>query len=70
MTFEYVNGEWLDPLYLATVEAVEEAVVNALVAAELMTTVRPPGLVCRAIDHHELRAILRRHGRLRPDARD
>jgi D-aminopeptidase len=70
MTFEYVNGELLDPLYLAAVETVEEAVINALVAAESMTTVRPRGLVCRAIDHDELRAILRRHGRLRREARD
>jgi len=67
-TFEYLNAERLDPLYLAAVEAVEEAVVNALVAAESMTTVKPAGLVCRAIDHDELRTIMRRHGRLRADA--
>ena len=30
-------------------EAVEEAVLNALVAAEDMTTLRPPGKVCRAL---------------------
>ena len=63
-----LNGKLLDPLYLAAVKAVEEAVVNALVAAEAMTTIKPRGLVCRAIDHDELRAILRRYGRLRPDA--
>ncbi len=68
MTFEYLNAEYLDPLYLAAVEAVEEAVVNALVAAESMTTVKPAGLVCRAIDHDELRTIMRRHGHLRADA--
>jgi D-aminopeptidase len=66
MRFEYLNGELLDPLYLAAVEAIEEAVVNALVAADSMTTVKPPGLVCRAIDHDDLRAVMRRHGRLRP----
>ena len=68
MTFEYLNGELLDPLYLAAVEAVEEAVVNALVAAESMTTVKPPGRICRAIDHDALRAVMRRYGRLRSDA--
>jgi D-aminopeptidase len=68
MAFEYLNGELLDPLYLAAVEAVEEAVVNALVAAESMTTVKPPGLTCRAIDHEALRTIMRRYGRLRPGA--
>ncbi len=67
MRFEYLNGELLDPLYLAAVEAVEESVVNALVAADSMTTVKPAGKVCRAIDHDELRAIMRRHGRLRSE---
>ena len=62
LTFEYLNGELLDPLYLAAVEAIEEAVVNALVAAETMTTVKPPGHVCRAIDHEELRTIMRQYG--------
>jgi D-aminopeptidase len=68
VSFEYLNGEQLDPLYLGAVEAIEEAVVNALVAAETMTTVKPPGLICRAIDHGQLRTIMRRHGRLRADA--
>jgi hypothetical protein len=33
-----------------------------------MTTVKPPGLIRAAIDHDQLRAIMRRHGRLRADA--
>lgn len=55
MRFEYLNGELVDPLYLGAVEAVEEAVVNALVAAESMETHKPSGLVCRAIDHGRLK---------------
>ena len=64
-TFEFINNEMLNPFYLAVVEVVEEAVVNALVAAETMTTVKPDGLTCRAIDHEALRDAMRRHGRLR-----
>ena len=45
-----LNSELLDPFYLATVEAVEEAVVNAIVAGEDAETVKPVGHVCRAID--------------------
>lgn len=45
-----LNSELLDPLYLAAVEAVEEAVINAIVAGEDATTVKPAGLTCRAID--------------------
>jgi D-aminopeptidase len=63
--FEFINNEVIDPCYLATVEAVEEAVVNAMVAAESMTTLRPTGLTCRAIDHEALCDAMRRHGRLR-----
>ena len=55
----------LDPLYLAAVESVEEAVVNALVAAKTTTTVKPAGRLCHAIDHDQLRTVMRRYGRLR-----
>ena len=54
MQFEMINDEAFDPIYMAATEAIEEAVINALLAAEDMTTLRPPGLVCRAIDPHRL----------------
>ena len=62
---ECLNDEHFDPLYLAAVEAVEEAVLNAMVAAEDMTTLRQAGLVCRALDHQQLVEIMRRYGRCR-----
>ena len=58
-SFDYINDEAFDPLYLATVEAVEESVINALVAAQDMPTVRPHGLTCRAIDHNRLVEVMR-----------
>ena len=54
---EELNSEGLDPLYLAAVEAVEEAVVNALVAGVDVPVVKPEGKICRAIDTDRLRAI-------------
>lgn len=54
---EVLNNEWLDPLYLAGVEAVEEAIVNAMVAAEDVTAIKPAGVVVRAIDTARLREI-------------
>ena len=54
-----VNNEILDPLYLASVEAVEEAVVNALVAGVDVAAVRPKGLIVRAIDTERLAAMFR-----------
>ncbi|HEX9733686.1 MAG TPA: hypothetical protein VGG06_17070 [Thermoanaerobaculia bacterium] len=46
----------------ATIQAVEEAVINAMVAAETMVGVH--GNRVHALPHEELREVLRRHGRL------
>jgi D-aminopeptidase len=51
-TFDAIGNDALDPLFLATVEAVEEAVLNALIAAETMTGKH--GRRVEAIDHAEL----------------
>ncbi len=56
-SFDWLNPEYIDPLYLAAVEAVDEAVVNAIVAGEDVPTVNPPGLVCRSIDRKRLAVI-------------
>lgn len=57
-----LNGEMIDPLYLGAVEAVEEAVVNAIVAGEDVATVKPPGQVVRAVDTAALAALFRNQG--------
>ncbi|MEI6099916.1 MAG: P1 family peptidase [Alphaproteobacteria bacterium] len=54
-----LNNEILDPLYLAAVEAVEEAVINALVAGVDVAAVRPKGLIVRAIDTEKLAMMFR-----------
>jgi L-aminopeptidase/D-esterase-like protein len=55
------NGR-LDPLFLATVQATEEAVVNAMVAADTMTGVK--GHVVQALPHDKLREVLKKYNRL------
>ena len=52
----------LDPVFKATVEAVEEAIVNAMVAAQTMTGIENHRV--RAIDHEQLRAVLKKYNRL------
>lgn len=52
----------LNPLFEATVEATEEAVVNAMVAAETMSGVN--GNTVYAIPHERLREVLRKYNRL------
>jgi L-aminopeptidase/D-esterase-like protein len=59
------NGD-LNGLFTATVEATEEAIVNALVAAETMTGA---GGTVHALPHDQLRSILRRYNRLAAGAR-
>ena len=65
LALEFFNEDFFDPFYQATVEAVEEAVVNALVAAEDMVSVKPPGLLCKAIDTARLCDILAAHGKIK-----
>jgi len=52
-----LNNEFMDPIYMATVEAVDEAVVNAMVAGEDVKTFRPEGKVVKAIDKARLSEI-------------
>ncbi len=52
----------IDPVYEATVQATEEAITNAMVAARTMTGA--DGYRVPALPHEELRRVLARHGRL------
>jgi D-aminopeptidase len=56
-TFDAIGNDALDPIFLAAVEAVEEAVLNALVAAQSMTGKH--GRRVEAIDHAELIRLVR-----------
>jgi L-aminopeptidase/D-esterase-like protein len=55
-------NERITPLFNATAEATEEAIVNALVAAETMTGV--DGHTVYALPHDRLREVLRKYNRL------
>jgi L-aminopeptidase/D-esterase-like protein len=55
------NNE-IDPLFRATVQATEEAIVNAMVAAEDMTGADDHRVI--ALPHEQLRAVLKKYNRL------
>ena len=55
------NGR-LNPLFLATVQATEEAVINAMVAADTMTGINDHKVI--ALPHDQLRKILKKYNRL------
>ncbi len=52
----------LDPLFLATVQSTEEAIVNAMVAAETMTGI--DGHTAIALPHDRLQEVLKKYNRL------
>ena len=56
-----VVDEHINPLFEAVVEATEEAITNALVAAETMTG--RDGITARALPHDRLVEVMRRDGR-------
>jgi D-aminopeptidase len=59
---EMVPNDQMGPLFTATVEATEEAIVNALVAAETMTGADDHSAV--GIPHERLREVLKKYNRL------
>ncbi len=59
---EMLPNERINPLFLETVNATEEAIVNALVAAETMEGIN--GTKIHALPHDRLRTVLRKYGRL------
>jgi D-aminopeptidase len=58
-----VVDDHINPLLEAVAEATEEAIVNALLAAETMTG--RDGVTAHALDHDRLVEVMRQHGRLR-----
>jgi D-aminopeptidase len=60
---DIVNDEHLDPVYLAAVESVEEAVVNAMLAAEDSGGTPHDRFRIDAIKHDQLMAVMQQYGR-------
>ena len=61
-TVRMLSDDVIDPVYEGAVQATEEAIINAMLAARTMTGAnwyRVP-----ALPHDGLREVLRRHGRL------
>ena len=61
-TIEHLSHDCLDPLFHAVVDATEEAILNAMVAAETMVGIN--GNTLFALPRDQVREILVSHGRL------
>jgi D-aminopeptidase len=55
-------NEKIEPIFAATVQATEEAIINAMVAAETMTGIENHKVI--ALPHDRLRAALKKYNRL------
>lgn len=62
VTLTMVPNDQMNPLFDATVQATEEAIVNALVAAETMTGINNRRVV--AIPHDRLKQVMKKYNRL------
>ncbi len=60
-TVQMVSNERISPLFTATAQATEEAILNAMLAAETMTGAN--GVRVHALPHDRLLAALRKYGR-------
>ncbi len=61
-TVEMLGEERITPVYEATVQATEEAIINAMLAAKTMRGA--DGYVVPALPHDRLRQVMRKYGRL------
>jgi D-aminopeptidase len=61
-TLNMLPNDSIDPIFLATVQATEEAVINAMVAAETMTGANNRTVI--ALPHDRLREVLKKYNRL------
>ena len=62
VSVQMLPNDLTEPVFAGTVEAVEEAIINAMIAAESMTGIENHRVV--AIPHEQLRAILKKYNRL------
>ena len=61
-SMRFLTNAAMDPLFAATVEATEEAILDAMIANETMTGAN--GVTVRALPHGDLVDLMRRYGRM------
>ena len=66
LSAEFLPNARLSPLFEAAIQATEEAIINALVAAQTMVGIN--GNTVHALPHDRLRQVLAKYNRLRADS--
>ena len=63
LSMEHINDGACDALYRGAVECTEEAVINAMLAAQDAPEIGKDAGICKALDHAELVRIMAHYGR-------
>jgi L-aminopeptidase/D-esterase-like protein len=61
-TYTTVSKDYMDRIYQATVEATEEAIINAMIAAETMKGINDNTIY--ALPHDRLKEVMQKYNRL------
>jgi L-aminopeptidase/D-esterase-like protein len=61
-SLQMLTNDWMNPLFAATVQATEEAILNAMVAAKPVVGIN--GNIAHPLPHNRLREALNKYGRL------
>lgn len=61
LTMKVTNDQQVDPIYEQACHAIDEAIINAMIAAESMSALKPSGKVVEAIDHERLMEVMKKY---------
>jgi len=61
LTMKVTNDQQFDPIYEQACHAIDEAIINAMIAAESMSALKPSGKVVEAIDHERLMEVMKKY---------
>lgn len=64
LSMEYINDDRFDSIYEAVCQSVEEAVVNAMLAAEPMSSIKPYGHTVQALERERLIEVMKKYNRM------
>lgn len=64
LNMDFINDEAFDAIYEAVCQTVEESVINAMVASETMSMIKPHGKRVHAIDHEELLEVMKKYSKI------
>ena len=63
LTMKFTNDQQFNPIYEQTCHAIDEAIINAMIAAESMSALKPSGKIVEAIDHEQLMEVMKKYNR-------